>query len=479
MKKEFLANIFLILGLNLLIKPFYVFGIEAEVQNVVGPNVYGLFFDLFNLCFIYQFFLDLGVQNYTSRYISEDRQRYQDYFSKTLGSKLILALGFALMVLASFYLLGYERVNFDLLCLVALEMVLISFVMYLRATIAAQGYFRVDSYLSALDKLLLLIVLTYVLYFSSYRADFTILSFVQFQILSTTVVFFIALAFLIRKNGMPSFSISFDYSRKLFKKTAPFALVFLIMTLYTKMDGIMLGRLIDDDHLQAGIYAASFRIIDALNMVGFLFGTLLLPMFAHLELPAERNELWEIAYRLLLNVIIIGLSIGLFYQTEIFQWLYTDWTPYYNEVFIGLLLSFCVMTLAYLFGIMITAKGSLRRLNIVYLVGVAINWIFNLWLIPRYLAVGAAYVTFATQLVILIGLIYLSAKDLGFRIQPVMVIKSIIYLLMSFVVFYIVKVYLMTNWVMAMSFSVLLSILVSFLLGFLRLDLINQLKKPE
>jgi len=278
---------------------------------------------------------------------------------------------------------------------------------------------------------------------------------------------------------MPSFSISFDYSRKLFKKSVPFALVFLIMTLYTKLDGIMLGRMIDDNHLQAGIYAAGIRLTDALSMMGFLFATLLLPMFAHLNNPKERNELWEVAYRLLLNMVIITLGVGIFYGGEILNWLYVDATDYYQDVFQGLILSVCLMTLSYIFGIMVTAKGNLKRLNVVYFLGVIINWSFNFWLIPKYQAVGAAYVTFATQLVVFIGLVYLSVKDLQFRINPKILINSFLYLGLSILLFYSLKAYLATDWVISMSFSVLLCILVSFLLGFLRLDLIYQIKNQE
>jgi O-antigen/teichoic acid export membrane protein len=479
MKKQFLANIFLVLGLNLLVKPLYIFYVEAEVQNVVGTNVYGLYFELFNLCFIYQFFLDLGIHNYTSRFLSENRKSYDTYFARTLGTKILLSLGFMILVLSTFYLLNYDRADFSLLVLVAIEMILISVLMYLRASIAAMGFFRADSLISVLDKLLLLISLGFVLYFSELRTVFTIETFLYYQIICTSLVLLIAFFFLVGKISFPRISFSFGYSRKLFKKTVPFALVFLIMTLYTKMDGIMLGRLIDDNNLEAGIYAAGFRLIDALNTVGFLFSALLLPMFARLNTPTDRYELWEVAYRLLINVVIIGLLASLFYGNEILSWLYVDADSYYYDVFKGLIFSFCAMTLSFLFGIMITAKGNLKRLNIVYLLGVVINWSLNLWLIPQYLAEGAAYATLATQLAVLLGLVYLCVKDLNFRVKPKIILNTILYFGLSLLLFYLVKAYLLTDWVITMSFSIVGSILVSFLLGMLRLDLIYQFKNQE
>ena len=51
MKQKFVWNLFLIVILNLLIKPFYIIGIDAEVINRVGLTEYGNYFALINLSF--------------------------------------------------------------------------------------------------------------------------------------------------------------------------------------------------------------------------------------------------------------------------------------------------------------------------------------------------------------------------------------------------------------------------------------------
>ena len=45
----------------------------------------------------------------------------------------------------------------------------------------------------------------------------------------------------------------------LVKKTVPYALVLLLMTLYTRLDSIMLDQLIDDDKYSVGVYATGYR----------------------------------------------------------------------------------------------------------------------------------------------------------------------------------------------------------------------------
>ena len=53
MQKKFLTNLGFLLLVNLLIKPFYILGIDAEVQNAASGGEYGLYFALFNFTFLF------------------------------------------------------------------------------------------------------------------------------------------------------------------------------------------------------------------------------------------------------------------------------------------------------------------------------------------------------------------------------------------------------------------------------------------
>jgi hypothetical protein len=47
-QKKFLSSLFWMVVLNILIKPFAIFGIDAAVQNNVGTKEYGFYFTLLN-----------------------------------------------------------------------------------------------------------------------------------------------------------------------------------------------------------------------------------------------------------------------------------------------------------------------------------------------------------------------------------------------------------------------------------------------
>ena len=49
MQRKFLTNLGLLLFLNLLIKPVWIFGIDLNVQRLVGVGDYGFYFVILNL----------------------------------------------------------------------------------------------------------------------------------------------------------------------------------------------------------------------------------------------------------------------------------------------------------------------------------------------------------------------------------------------------------------------------------------------
>jgi hypothetical protein len=54
MQKKFLSNLILLVFLNLLVKPFWIF-VEINVQNATGTEQYGMYFALLNLSLIINF----------------------------------------------------------------------------------------------------------------------------------------------------------------------------------------------------------------------------------------------------------------------------------------------------------------------------------------------------------------------------------------------------------------------------------------
>ena len=81
MKRKFLTNLFILLFLNFLVKPFWVLGIDRTVQNVVGAEEYGFYFSLFSFSIILNILLDFGITNFNNRAVARDHGNLASYLS--------------------------------------------------------------------------------------------------------------------------------------------------------------------------------------------------------------------------------------------------------------------------------------------------------------------------------------------------------------------------------------------------------------
>ena len=161
MKKKFLSSLFLIVILNVLIKPIYILGIDAEVINRVGEYTYGQYFAIINLTFILNVFLDLGINNFNTKNIAQHSFLLKKYFSKIISLKILLSFFYFLLII----ILGYFfRYDLKLLFLLAINQVLAVFILFFRSNLAGLHLFIQDSIISVLDRFLLVIICSLLLF---------------------------------------------------------------------------------------------------------------------------------------------------------------------------------------------------------------------------------------------------------------------------------------------------------------------------
>ena len=97
------------------------------------------------------------------------------------------------------------------------------------------------------------------------------------------------------------------------RQSFPYALLVLLMTFYYRTDSVMLERMLPDGAFHAGVYAQGFRFFEALNMLGYLFAGLLLPMFSRmLKEGNDVGPLAGLAFRLMLGgALVVAVVAGL------------------------------------------------------------------------------------------------------------------------------------------------------------------------
>lgn len=449
-----------------MIKPIYVV-IDAEVQNQVGNENYGVYFALFNFCFIFQILLDMGLVTYNSMQLSKNRDKSSEYFGAILGTKVILILIFFSFITAAGGLLGYPSSYFPTLLGLGVIMVLQSLLVFVRSNFSALGFFRTEVFLSALDKLLMIFIIGY-LVFVSKRID--IPAFIYSQIIALVLALSVAFFFLSRRMQL-GFSFAFHKSKALLKKSFPFALVFILMILYTRIDGVMLERMIPDDGRSAGIYATGYRLLDAVNMIGYYFSILLVPMFSkQIGDKLDVFPLVKTATGIMVTIATIVTALSWAYAPEIMNLLYDNITAENIKVFKTLMFGFWFLNISYLYGSLMTAADDLRLLNYVMIAAIMVNWGLNLTLIPTHGAYGAAIATAITQGGVFLGQFILGITRFNVSYTAAYILKSILFIALSVALCQFIAEKISILWIFEFIMAGIILLAVSFLLGILRLQ---------
>lgn len=438
MRREFNQNIIILLLLNGIVKPLYLFGVETRVQNLVGIDAYGYYFALLDFVFLFLFINDPGIQGYNAKHVAQNRDAVSTYFSRLLGTKMMLGAAFGILTLLVGHWIGYPA-SYLLVGLLTFSWMSSLFVI-MRGTMAGIGSYKTDSILSSIDKLLMLLVIGSIVWFSPYQDSFDMSMYVWLQLTCTGVGVIIFGILLVKKGALSFPRFDLEFSQRVIKQSLPFALIILLTSIFTRIDGVMIERMLPNGAEQAGAYAASYRFIDAGNMLGFLFGGLLLSMYSTL-LGSKKDvqSLFESSYAQLLIIGTTVSAICICFSQDLFGFIYTDEYQPYHSLLQVLMISFIPVTVTHSMGSLMQASGSLRALNYLLVVAVLANVVGNYIAIPAMGAIGAAATSVGTQFLIFFGLIILLVNKKIIRPEYSQLVKTLLYIACTFGVAYFIS----------------------------------------
>ncbi|RME97230.1 MAG: polysaccharide biosynthesis protein [Bacteroidetes bacterium] len=375
---------------------------------------YGLYFTLFNFAFIFQVVSDFGLYNFNARHVAQSRHLLSKYFPHLLSLKLSLGLVFLSLLAVAGSCWGFSGLAWWLLVWIGFNQVLQTLVLFLRSNLAGLGLYRVDSWASIIDKSLLILILGAMLWMPKLREVFELSWFVGAHTAAYLLTSVGLLLYLSPQLGPWRLSWNWTKIRTFLRAGAPYALVVFLMTAYTRLDAVMISKLLPDGLVQADRYAAAFRLLDAANVGGVLLAGLLLPMFA--RLLQQHNSVVPLV-RLAFGVVwtgAISLAIGVWYYADpIMDALYVHTHARSGPLLRWIILTFVPMSGIYVYGTLLTANGELRPMNLIFGFSIGLNLVLNLLLIPTYGALGAAWATFATQSMAFLAQWYLAQRLLA------------------------------------------------------------------
>ncbi len=443
MSKTFFSNLFLLILLNVLIKPFFILGIDAEVQNQVGSAEYGDYFALLNFSFLFNILLDFGITNYNTRNIARNPNVLKGYLGPIIGLRTMLFVIYAVFTFSFGLIIGYSDKQLYLVSILILNQFFVSVLQYLRSNFTGLHLFKIDAFFSVLDRVLLIGICSWLLWWRTSDTAFQIEWFVWAQTAAYGFSALLALLLTFVKVGKSKLQFKTLFSYVMLRQSFPYALLILLMMIYNRMDSVMLERIHENGPLEAGIYAQGYRLLDAVNMFALLFAGLLLPIFSRMIAKKESiSSLLTSSGLVLLSIATIVAIGGLFYSETIISARYLAHIQESSAAFSILILSFIPVSVTYIYGTLLTANGSLRRLNQMAFAGLILNFFLNYFLIPETGAWGAAIATLITQSVTAIIQIVLAFKIVKLTPNVNAVTKYFIFVILCIGAFFFISPYI-------------------------------------
>jgi len=404
---HFFKSLGYLLFLNGLVKPVWIFGVDRQVQNEVGPHTYGEYFALFSLSLVLSFFADAGLTQMVNRQVAAGH-RFQG--AQLLRVKLGLLAGYTLLVT----LVGFAGgiTTWSLLLPVIAIQALTSFYVFLRHLVTAHQLFTTDAWLSVIDKLLMLLIFLPLLYTSLLRIPVSIYTFLYVQLGCTVTAIATALLIIYRKKLLkweqhtPTLPIAF-------KAVWPFALIILLMSAHNRLDAFLLHRLHPDGAYQAGLYAAAYRLLDAGNMIGYLTASFLVPFIAKHRAQQQVVQVTVLSSRFVL--LLAGGVVSAFvvvFANAVLQLLYPGLPLQTVPVLQACIAVLPAYLLLHVYSSVLTAAAQLKPLIFLLAAAFVLNLLLNLWLIPVYGAWGCCVAALVSQYAAALGCYVLASKKL-------------------------------------------------------------------
>lgn len=400
MQRLFLRGLIITLVLNLLVKPATIFEIDVVMQNRLGSDTYGIFHTILNFTFLFSMILDMGITNFMTRLIAQHPHLIRQYSNQLFTLRISLAVIYVVWTTILFYFFGIEGDYWWILFALILHQININTVNYVRAYTGGLLKFGLDAVLSVMERSIYLIFGILLLY-SHLVSAISLQWFVGIFVSASFLSLLFALGVYIFLVGLPKLKWNSVFFKAIFRKSLPFALLVILMMLYTRLDAVFLARLHPDGERQVGYYVQGFRLLDACYMFGILFSSLLLPVFSRLLKEKESvSPIMTSAFNILVGggILMSGLTFGMI--QPLFDAIYEDATTVSYQSWVFLSLAFIPMCFTLVFGTLLTANGNMKQLNIISGAGLLLAIVLNVVLDPIYGALGTAISTFSTQLVV-------------------------------------------------------------------------------
>jgi len=378
------------------------------VARSIGVENTGIYFFAITFTTIFSVLADFGIGPVLTREASRSDENISEYFNIAFWSKIIFGLGAYLMVVIFVNILGYGENTKLLVYLSGITMFTDNLGAAFYSIFRARKNLIYESIGIVVMQAVTLVVGSLALFFKL-PLYWLILAYAIPSFLNV----FYAGFFLKKVYGV---SVHWSLNRKIFKMfiqmSWPFALAGVITRLYAYSDSLLMSKMLPASEL--GYWSVPYKISFAFQFIPSALSASIYPVMSALYLTDKQKigELFVKSWRYLFAVV-FPLSFGLIALAEpvivkIYKPQFAPSVPVLKILLVSLIFGF----LAFVTGAALNAvnKQKIQTYLLAFVWGV--NFILNLFLLPRAGIVGAAFAALLSNAILCAGGYYFSAKEI-------------------------------------------------------------------
>lgn len=396
----------------MLVKPAALL-LENKAQDLIGDEAWGEYAVALAWCFLGVMLTDLGLSNFTTQAYASKPTELRRTFAHHWGMKLLLVMLFPLVMLLLAWAKGESDTFMKLLLLVSVITAFNQLSEFLRFHIRAFQVFKIDSYLSVLEKCLYIVGVGALVY-----AGIDLQTFVWLRLGIWVLTFAIVYTLTVRIMGFRLPRIEWTKFLPTLRMSIPFSMLTILGAMNEKTDQIILKEMLDAQAV--GIYAAAYRWMEAV----FMFLWIVLPFFyarfAYLkDDPEAQQKLFEKG-QLLTSLPLIFVSAFVFAYPEKLLFLFTHREAADLQQMadcMQILFAGCALYATFsIFDNLMTSTGYTKYVNRILLASIVANVVVNLLLIPYLGVLAAAYSTLMSYAIMSLSYLYVMKRYMHVRI---------------------------------------------------------------
>lgn len=379
------------------------------IARYLGDAGLGKYSFVFAFVGIFSILSDFGVSTLMTKEIPKDKSMIKKFLHNALTLKIVLG---AVVIVLSAVSIYFTKQPFDvkigvLFAALAMFMYYISNIFRVVINVYEiqlyQFLYRVG------ERLIAFSLGAFVLY-----KGYGLIALVSVFIISNFFGLLILYISIQKKVEKVRLGFDIEFIKGLFKKSLPFWFTSIFMTIYFKIDTIMLSFM--KGYEATGWYNASYKIIDSLSFIPFVIIPIVFPVMS--KFYKDSRNLLQILYeKLIYYLFIIAVPIGIgatMLASRIILFVYKK--EFINSVIVLQILvwALVLMFVNYIIGYLLNSIDKQKLFTFTAGFGALLNVALNLILIPMYSYIGAAVATVATELLNFVFLFYFASAS-GFK----------------------------------------------------------------